>query len=106
MSRWSVSGGRSPLHGRITLLCLILLLMGSPWGQGHVEDLYLDNLDNGTTRWLVEGAFVPRWDYTSDAYIDFAAASDMLVVENISAVLLLVALALVMSRSRTGYDPG
>ncbi|GAA3907715.1 hypothetical protein GCM10023084_69960 [Streptomyces lacrimifluminis] len=91
---------RSPARGRITLLCLILLLVGSPWGQDRVEEFYVDHLDSEMTRWLVEGAFVPRWDFSSDAYLDYAG-SNMLVVQNISVVLLLVALARVMSWSRT-----
>jgi hypothetical protein len=65
-----------------------------------VEEFYLDHLGSETTRWLVEGAFVPRWDFSSDKYIDYAG-SNMLVVQNLSVVLLLVALARVMSRSQT-----
>ncbi|WP_330289671.1 hypothetical protein [Streptomyces sp. NBC_00576] len=79
--------------------------MGSPWGQDRVEEFYLDHFGSETTRWLVEGAFVPRWDFTSDKYIDYAG-SNMLAVQNISVVLLLVALALVMSRSRTRGTAG
>lgn len=74
--------------------------MGGPWGQNRVEEFYLNNLGSETTRWLAEGAFVPRWHLSSDTYIDYAP-SNMLVVENISVVLMLVALSLVIARSRT-----
>ncbi|WP_334590298.1 hypothetical protein [Streptomyces sp. B21-083] len=71
--------------------------MGSPWGQRRVEDFYLEHLGSETTRWLVEGAFVPRWSLSADPRIDYLGSS-MLVVQDISVVLLLVALARVMSR--------
>ena len=105
MSRRSASGGRSSSGTRIALLCLILLVVGSPWGQDRVHDLYMANLESETTRWLAEGLFVPRWDFSTDTYIDYAG-SNMLVIQNISVVLLLIALALVMSRSGTRGTSG
>ncbi|KOV84836.1 membrane protein [Streptomyces sp. NRRL WC-3618] len=98
MYRRSASGGRSPSRGRAALLCLILLVVGSPWGQDRAHDLFIGHFESETIRWLVEGAFVPRWDLSTDRYIDYAG-SNMLVVQNISVVLLLVALTRVMSRS-------
>ncbi|MEU6227249.1 hypothetical protein [Streptomyces sp. NPDC047042] len=74
--------------------------MGSPWGQDRVHDLYMANLESETTRWLAEGLFVPRWDFSTDTYIDYAG-SNMLVIQNISVVLLLVGLARVLSWSRS-----
>lgn len=81
-------------------MCALLLLVGSPWGQDRVEDLYLDHYDGVITRWLVEGAFVPRWGFSPDAYVDYLGPST-LVVQDLSVVLLLVALARVMSRFGT-----
>lgn len=97
LPRWSVSGARSPLRGRIALLCLLLILVGSPWAQRHVGDLYVDHYQDEATRWLVERAFVPRWDFSPHAYIDYLGPS-MLVVQDLSVVMLLVALARVLSR--------
>jgi len=96
---------RSPLGGRITLLCLFLLLVGSPWGQRHVGDFYVAHYDDELLRWLVEGAFVPRWNFSADEYIDYLG-SDMLVAQNTSVVVLLVALAWVMARLRARESAG
>ncbi|WP_319205851.1 hypothetical protein [Streptomyces sp. ME02-8801-2C] len=79
--------------------------MGSPWGQDRAHDLYMAHLESETTRWLAEGLFVPRWDFSTDTYIDYAG-SNMLVIQNISVVLLLVGLAWALSRSRARGTSG
>ncbi|ELP66972.1 hypothetical protein ACKI1I_01870 [Streptomyces turgidiscabies] len=99
LSRWSESRARPSLRGRVTLLCLFLLLVGSPWGQRRAEAYYVENFGSETRRRLVEGAFVPRWDLSSDAYIDYVGPN-LMIVQDVSVLLLLVALARVMSRSR------
>jgi hypothetical protein len=105
MSRRSVSGARSPSLGRVTLLCLIILLVGSPWGQDRVEEFYFDHFGSETTLWLAEGAFVPKWNLSSDAYMDYAG-SNLLIVDNLSVVLLLVAFSRLIARSRTRGPAG
>ncbi|MGY1499517.1 hypothetical protein ACW4TU_23535 [Streptomyces sp. QTS52] len=76
--------------------------MGSPWGQRRVEDLYAEYYDGETARWLIQGGFVPRWALSADPRIDYFGSS-MLVVQDLSVVLLLVALARVMRRA-TGWS--
>lgn len=101
-SRWRASRAGSPLRGRITLLCLFLLLVGSPWGQRRVEDFYVEYYDGEAARWLIQGGFVPRWALSADPQIDYLGSS-MLAVQNLSVVLLLVALARVM-RGAAGWS--
>nr|WP_232838515.1 hypothetical protein [Streptomyces geranii] len=105
MPRWTVSRSGTSLRGRIGLLCLFLLVVGSPWGQRQVGDYYVDHYDDEVTRWFVEGAFVPRWDFSADEYIDYLGSS-MVVVQNISVVLLLLGLALAMKRLRARGTAG
>ncbi|MFI1355280.1 hypothetical protein ACH4TV_17165 [Streptomyces sp. NPDC020898] len=100
MSSWrSTSGGRLSLRGRVVLLCLILVAVGSPGAQRSVQDLYAENYSDEATRWLVQGAFVLRWDTSPDLYVHYLG-QPMLVVENLCVAVLLVALAWVMLRLR------
>nr|WP_055529348.1 hypothetical protein [Streptomyces graminilatus] len=95
MSRRSASRAGPPLRAHATLLCLLLLLVGSPWGQRRVVSFFVDHYDSETVRWLVLGGFVPRWALSPDQEIDHLGSS-MLVVQDISVVLLLVGLVLVL----------
>ncbi|MFI6209989.1 hypothetical protein ACIBAI_27035 [Streptomyces sp. NPDC051041] len=90
------------MRGRVMLLCLLLLVLGSPWVQEHVLDLYVAQYGNHTVRWLVEGAFVPGWAVSPDEY----SSTSVVVVNDLSVLVLVVALASATTRLANRGAPG
>ncbi|MGW0423632.1 hypothetical protein [Streptomyces sp. NPDC003015] len=97
----------SALRVRVVLLVLSVGLFGSPWVQGPVRDLYerkfyIEGSGSKNLRRLLEAAFVPAWD-TSDARYGTTSA---LVVNDLSVLFLLAALAFFLWRMSVRGKPG
>ncbi|MFJ6390031.1 hypothetical protein ACIQJT_20775 [Streptomyces sp. NPDC091972] len=106
-SRRRAAKAPSGLRARLALLALSVGLLGSPWAQGPVRDLYerkfsIEGSDSETLRRLLEAASVPAWD-TSDARYGTTAG---LVVNDLAVLFLLAGLAFFVwrmpARGRTG----
>jgi hypothetical protein len=94
-----VSGRPSVLRGRVALLLLIVVFAGSPWVQRplsefHTRKFYIEHSDNEILRWLVEAAFVPGWEVSSERY----GGMTPLVVNDLAVLVLLAGLAFFASR--------
>ncbi|MFJ4206255.1 hypothetical protein ACIP2Y_42455 [Streptomyces sviceus] len=94
LSRRRASGTPSVLRGRLTLLMLLVVLAGSPWVQRPLSDyytkkFYIELSDNKILRWLVEAAFLPRWEVSAERY----GGTSSLVVNDLAVLVLLAALA-------------
>ncbi|MFK4106539.1 hypothetical protein ACI2L1_42125 [Streptomyces sp. NPDC019531] len=99
LSRLRTSGTPSALRGRVALLALLVVLAGSPWVQRPLSDFYerkfyIEASDSKTLRWLVEAAFLPRWEVSAERY----GSTSSLVVNDLAVLVLLVALALFARR--------
>ncbi|KUL43528.1 hypothetical protein [Streptomyces regalis] len=99
LSRRSASGSPSFLRGRVALLLLVVLVAGSPWvqrpyGDFYVEKFYIEDVGNETLRTIAQAAFVPGWEYSSEAYDSVS----FLVVDDVGTLLLLVGLAFFAAR--------
>ncbi|MFJ5266317.1 hypothetical protein ACIQAC_38275 [Streptomyces sp. NPDC088387] len=95
----SGEGERVALPGRgtrksIVVLCVLILLVGSPWVQDRFLDLYVEEYDNKSVRWLVEAAFVPGWGFSPDEYREVS----WLVVTDVSTLVLIVSFVFFASR--------
>jgi len=98
-SRRRVSRASSALRGRLTLLVLSLVLLGSPWVQQPIWDryerkFYIEASDSTTLRRLFEAAFVPRWDTSSARY----GTTSGLVVNDLAVLFLIAGLAFFLWR--------
>ncbi|MFF4627534.1 hypothetical protein [Streptomyces griseorubiginosus] len=98
-SRRRVSRASSALRGRLTLLILSLVLLGSPWVQQPIWDryerkFYIEASDSTTLRRLFEAAFVPRWDTSSARY----GTTSGLVVNDLAVLFLIAGLAFFLWR--------
>ncbi|MEU1476978.1 hypothetical protein [Streptomyces sp. NPDC005760] len=90
-----MSGTSSVLRGRAALLVLFVVLAGSPWVQRPLSDYYyrkfsIELSDDKLLRWLVEAAFLPRWEVSADRY----GSTSSLVVNDLAVLVLLAGLAL------------
>lgn len=93
-SRRLVLRAPSALRGRLSLLVLSLVLLGSPWVQRPLWDryerkFYIEGSDSKTLRRLFEAGFVPRWDTSSVRYGNTSG----LVVNDLAVLFLIAALA-------------
>ncbi|MFI6438451.1 hypothetical protein [Streptomyces sp. NPDC050759] len=93
LSRRHAPGTRPSLRGRLALLVLVVVLAGSPWVQRPLSDYYAEKFytelsDNKILRWLVEAAFLPRWDVSSERY----GGTSSLVVNDLAVLVLLTGL--------------
>ncbi|MET8079222.1 hypothetical protein [Streptomyces sp. NPDC005303] len=107
LSRRRASGTPSGLRGRLTLLTLLVVLAGSPWVQRPLSDYYTEKFyielsDNKILRWLVEAAFLPRWEVSADRY----GGTSSLVVNDLAVLFLLVALVFLARRLWAGGASG
>ncbi|WP_020133443.1 hypothetical protein [Streptomyces sp. 351MFTsu5.1] len=98
-SRRRVSRAPSALRGRLALLVLSLVLLGSPWVQQPLWDryertFYIEASDSTTLRRLFEAAFVPRWDTSSARYGNTSG----LVVNDLAVLFLIACLAFFLWR--------
>ncbi|WP_328751509.1 hypothetical protein OHT57_38960 [Streptomyces sp. NBC_00285] len=90
----------SALRGRLTLLIPLVVLAGSPWVQRPVRNLYEEEFyrqlrtDEEPLRWLLEAAALPSWALSSERY----GSTSALVVNDLSVLVLLVALVLLARR--------
>jgi hypothetical protein len=103
MSRRRESGTRSGLRGRLTLLVLLVVLAGSPWAQRPLSDyynqkFYIELSDDTFLRWLVEAAFLPRWEVSAERY----GSTSSLVVNDLAVLVLLAGLVFFARRLSTG----
>ncbi|WUO70439.1 hypothetical protein OHT68_10240 [Streptomyces canus] len=93
LPRRRAPGRRSSLRGRLALLVLLVVLAGSPWVQRPLSDYYAEKYyielsDNKILRWLVEAAFLPRWEVSAERY----GGTSSLVVNDLAVLVLLAAL--------------
>ncbi len=93
LPRRRASGARPSLRGRLALLVLLVVLAGSPWVQRPLSDYYSEKFyiqlsDDKILRRLVEAAFLPRWEVSSERY----GGTSSLVVNDLAVLVLLVAL--------------
>lgn len=93
LSRRRAPGARSSLRGRLALLVLLVVLAGSPWVQRPLSDYYIEKFyiqlsDNKILRWLVEAAFLPRWEVSTERY----GGTSSLVVNDLAVLVLLAGL--------------
>jgi hypothetical protein len=96
----------SALRGRLTLLVLLVVLAGSPWVQRPLSDYYIEKFyielsDDKILRWLVEAAFLPRWEVSADRY----GATSSLVVNDLAVLVLLAGLVFFARRLSAGGAP-
>ncbi|MFE3034185.1 hypothetical protein ACFXKY_21420 [Streptomyces canus] len=107
LSRRRASGTPSALRGRLALLTLLVVLAGSPWVQRPLSDyytrkFYIELSDSKILRWLLEAAFLPRWDLSADRY----GGTSSLVVNDLAVLVLLAALAFFARRLWSGGASG
>ena len=93
LSRRRAPGTHSSLRGRLALLVLLVVLAGGPWVQRPLSDyytkkFYIELSDNKILRWLVEAAFLPRWEVSSERY----GGTSSLVVNDLAVLVLLAGL--------------
>ncbi|MEV5436589.1 hypothetical protein AB0K80_11230 [Streptomyces sp. NPDC052682] len=117
MPRRMTPEARLSPRGRAAVLCLLVLLLGSPWVQGPLVNLYWDlaasPYNSSSARWLIEGALFPGWSLSPDGshrgmvlglndagwlFLEAGRDGAVPVVNNVSIVVLLVALAFVAAR--------
>ncbi|MET7691803.1 hypothetical protein ABZT06_28130 [Streptomyces sp. NPDC005483] len=103
MSRRRASGTPSVSRGRPALLVVLVVLAGSPWVQRPLSDYYTEKFyielsDDKLLRWLVEAAFLPRWEVSADRY----GGTSSLVVNDLAVLVLLAGLALFARRLSGG----
>ncbi|MET7737002.1 hypothetical protein ABZT02_37575 [Streptomyces sp. NPDC005402] len=107
LSRRRASGTPSALRGRLTLLTLLVVLAGSPWVQRPLSDYYVKKFyvelsDDKVLRWLVEAAFLPRWEVSAERY----GGTSSLVVNDLAVLVLLAGLAFFAKRLSAGRARG
>ncbi|WP_405528859.1 hypothetical protein OG426_42980 [Streptomyces canus] len=93
LPRRRAPGTRPSLRGRLALLVLLVVLAGSPWVQRPLSDYYAEKFsielsDNKILRWLVEAAFLPRWEVSTERY----GGTSSLVVNDLAVLVLLAGL--------------
>ncbi|MFF1308796.1 hypothetical protein [Streptomyces sp. NPDC058307] len=106
LSRRRASGTPSVLRGRLTLLALLVVLAGSPWVQRPLLDYYAGKFyaelsHDKILRWLVEAAFLPRWEVSAERY----GGTSSLIVNDLAVLVLLAALVLFARRLWRGGAP-
>lgn len=99
LSRRHAPGTRPSLRGRLALLVLLVVLAGSPWVQRPLSDYYAEKFyielsDNKILRWLVEAAFLPRWEVSTERY----GGTSSLVVNDLAVLVLLAGLVFLARR--------
>ncbi|WP_307181046.1 hypothetical protein [Streptomyces canus] len=107
LPRRRAPGTRSSLRGRLGLLVLLVVLAGSPWVQRPLSDYYTEKFsiqlsDNKILRWLVEAAFLPRWEVSSERY----GGTSSLVVNDLAVLVLLAGLVFFARRLSARGAPG
>ncbi|MET9785094.1 hypothetical protein [Streptomyces canus] len=93
LPRRRAPGTRPSLRGRLALLVLLVVLAGSPWVQRPLSDYYAEKFyielsDDKILRWLVEAAFLPRWEVSTERY----GGTSSLVVNDLAVLVLLAGL--------------
>jgi hypothetical protein len=106
LSRRRASGTPSVLRGRLTLLALLVVLAGSPWVQRpllnyYAGKFYAELSHDKILRWLVEAAFLPRWEVSAERY----GGTSSLVVNDLAVLVLVAGLVLLAGRLSRGGAP-